>query len=149
MLQAQDASPTELFWVKAHNGVVINKLVDLAALTQAILERITNRAQVVTPAGIKELFPSQQCTKQVKHWNHNRIQGPTYMVKDKGPLRVTEQNSPRKFADANAGNHRMQHILRNTSRWEMERGAQGGANKIMGNVARQSIICQRECSICH
>jgi len=77
--------PRALMWVKGHDGVEGNELVDARAKREVRRGRRMHKPDIVTPAGIRQAYRLHGGTPAHLSWSRWALRGLTYMVTDKGP----------------------------------------------------------------
>ena len=79
-------APCTLMWVKGHSRVKGNEDADRRANLRAYGGRVTGKADIITPAGIRQDFPIHSKPKHLR-WTRKAVKGLTYVITDRGPLR--------------------------------------------------------------
>jgi len=77
--------PRTLMWVKGHDGVEGNERADARAKEEVVRGERMHMPDIVTPAGIRQLFRPHEGAPGHLKWSRMAIRGLTYMITDKGP----------------------------------------------------------------
>ena len=110
-----------LMWVKGHSGVKGNEDADRKANLKAYGSKVVGRADVITPAGIRQDFPIHTKPKHPR-WTRKALKGLVYITIDRGPLRrLLKIIGKREDYRCEYGEIQNAVHLRRCQRWEMAR----------------------------